>query len=106
MDINQNKINTIFSDLTILNSKIRLGILDYLNQNRKENTFTELCEKFEDVDKSLLMTHLRVLYVSQMIKNDGIREKAKYSITSKGINLIENLKSDKTAESIISEIIS
>ncbi len=41
-----------------------------------------------------------------MIKNDGIREKAKYSITSKGINLIENLKSDKTAESIISEIIS
>ena len=105
MEVTQDKINAMFSDLTVLNNVTRLKVLDYLNNNRIEHSFSELCNKFKDVDKVLLMSHLRVLYVSQLIKNDGFREKAKYFITPKGTEFIEKLKDDETAKSIISEMI-
>jgi len=101
----QNNINSIFSDLTVLNNVPRLEILNYLNTNRREHSFMELSKEFKDIDKHLLMSHLRILYVSQMIKNDGFRDKTKYSITNKGNELIEKLKHDDTAASIISEVI-
>ncbi|SRR3989338_4654093 len=102
---NQNEASAVFSDLKVLDSKVRLSILNFLNENRREYSFSEISVQLSNIDKGLLQLHLGILYISNMIKNHGFDTEAKYSITPKGADLLQKLKSDETAESIISEVI-
>jgi len=104
MAASTNEVDSLVADLTVLDSPLRLQILEYLNDKLGEYTLNELSKIFE-INPTVLQSNLRILYVARMIKNDGFRDNAKYSISKKGAELILKLKSDNATQSIISEVV-
>lgn len=81
--------------LSVLDNKVRLRILLELKEKIKmtfseiyKNTFNEKVSKFE------LDIHLRLLYVSDLIKNDGFSDNAEFRITQYGSNVVNALEAN------------